>query len=101
MDIPGLIESSQEEINGNKQKIHEAFPIQPISIVGFVFNVFGSGRLKNDDVIVFNAIMDAYALDKESVCFIINGMPSKKSKPTYKGEIIMQLEEMTGVSGVS
>ncbi len=41
LDIPGLIEASQEQINMNKAKIYKAFQMQPISIVDYVFKVFG------------------------------------------------------------
>jgi GTPase Era involved in 16S rRNA processing len=92
-DIPGLIEADQAAIETNKQEIQKAFEAAPDSIVAFVFNVAGHGRLKNEDIIAFKAIHKAYEFDPQALLLVINGV-NRKCPPTYHGVMITELEDL-------
>ncbi|CAF1024638.1 unnamed protein product [Adineta steineri] len=59
-DVPGLIENDQDAIQKNKAEIQKAFEQHPFSVVAFVLNVAGTGRLDTQDMVVFNVLNDAY-----------------------------------------
>ncbi|CAF0951601.1 unnamed protein product [Adineta ricciae] len=60
---------NQEAVDQNKQEIYKAFQQCPNSVVAFVFSGGSSGRVKDEDLVAFNAIHKAfhfqqYAADK-------------------------------------
>src|ERR1700722_3373665 len=58
-NIPGLVESKQENIEQNKKEIDKAFQICPNAVIIYVFGN-QKGRIRNEDVIAFNALNEAY-----------------------------------------
>ncbi|CAF1360302.1 unnamed protein product [Didymodactylos carnosus] len=90
-NIPGLIESNQEKIDKNKEEIDKAFLECPNSVV---FYVFGNqmGRIRQEDVIAFNALHEAYPFKDESLVIVVNAIPSERER-TYKGQTITLLRE--------
>jgi GTPase SAR1 family protein len=95
-DIPGLIEANQAAIDRNKSEIYKAFEMEPNCVIGFVFNTFGGGRLRNEDVVAFNALRDAYEFQGESLVVILNGVPAD-CEPDYNGEMICMMQELVKV----
>jgi hypothetical protein len=98
-DIPGLIEADQDLVEVNKMEIETAFDLRPNSIVLFVFNGGSGGRIRDEDMIAFKAINDAYKFKKESLILILNDLPS--SRPSrYEGETTFRLAQLTGLNDV-
>ncbi|CAF0817517.1 unnamed protein product [Adineta steineri] len=96
-NIPGLIEAEQERIDLNKKEIDKAFAQRPNSIVMFVFGQQG-GRMREEDVVAFNAINAAYPFRPESLVLVVNGLP-KDRPPKYEGTTLVLLQQLlTGVS---
>ena len=68
-NIPGLIEADQNRIDLNKKEIDKAFLSRPNSIVLYVFGN-QRGRLRDEDIIAFNAINAAYLFREESLVLV-------------------------------
>ncbi len=94
-NIPGLIEADQKRIETNKAEIHKAFTKRPTSLILYVFGCQG-GRIRNEDVVAFNALHKAYPFNLESLVLIINGVPKDRPKD-YEGEVMVSLEELIKV----
>lgn len=90
-NIPGLIEAEQQLINKNKIEIEKAFEIEPNSVIIYVFGNQG-GRIRNEDVIAFNALNKAYSFQPKSLILVINNLPKDREKD-YEGETIMRLRQ--------
>jgi len=88
-NIPGLIESNQAAIDRNKIQIHKAFELRPVSIILYVFGNQG-GRIREEDLIAFQAIDQAYKIDREALCFIVNDL-DKDRPDEYDGETTLTL----------
>ena len=86
------IEADQERIEANKVEIHKAFRERPTSLILYVFGSQG-GRIRDEDVVAFNALNKAYAFKLESLVLIINGVPKDRRK-NYEGEVIVLLEKL-------
>jgi predicted GTPase len=91
-NIPGLIEAQQERIDLNKIEIDKAFAQRPNSIVMFVFGQ-QNGRIKDEDVVAFNAINEAYPFRPESLVLVVNGLP-KKRPANYEGTTLVLLQQL-------
>jgi GTPase SAR1 family protein len=87
-NIPGLIEAEQERIDLNKQEIDKAFTKRPNSIIMFVFGP-KNGRIRDRDVMTFNAINAAYSFQPESLVLVVNGVP--KTRPNDYEETTLTL----------
>jgi hypothetical protein len=72
-NIPGLIEAEQERIDLNKREIDVAFRQHPNAVVLYVFST-NNGRIRNEDVVAFNALNAAYPLGQKSLVVVINGV---------------------------
>jgi hypothetical protein len=94
-NIPGLIEADQKRMEINKIEIHKAFHARPTSIILYVFGSQG-GRIRDEDVVAFNALNKAYQFDLRSLVLIINEVPKDRPK-NYEGEVIVLLEELIKV----
>jgi tRNA U34 5-carboxymethylaminomethyl modifying GTPase MnmE/TrmE len=90
-NIPGLIENDQTAVNRNKEEIYKAFAQCPNSVVGFVFNGGAGGRIRNEDMIAFQAIHAAFTFKPESLLIIVNDLPATRPE-TYEGETQVKLE---------
>lgn len=90
-NIPGLIEANQAEIENNKREIQEAFLSYPNSIIIYVFGVGDGGRIRDEDVIAFNALHGAYAFRQKSLMLVVNSIPVPREN-TYEGEVITFLK---------
>ncbi|CAF1508126.1 unnamed protein product [Adineta steineri] len=77
-NIPGLIENDQERVELNKREIDIAFRQHPNAVVLYVFST-NHGRIKNEDVVAFNAINAAYPLSQKSLVVVINGLDPERS----------------------
>jgi GTPase SAR1 family protein len=91
-NIPGLIEADQKRIEMNKVEIGKAFKERPISLILYVFGSQG-GRIRDEDVVAFNALHKAYPFNLKSLVIIVNGLPKDRPK-NYEGEVIVLLEEL-------
>jgi septal ring factor EnvC (AmiA/AmiB activator) len=80
----------------NKAEIHKAFRKRPTSFILYVFGSQG-GRIRDEDVIAFNALHKAYEFNLESLVFIINEAPKNRPKD-YEGEVIVLLEKLIRMS---
>jgi hypothetical protein len=98
-NIPGLIESHQEEIDRNKREIIKAFERCPISVVMFVWTQV-DGRPQPDDIIAFKALKEAYKFSSKSLIFVLNNIPSKRP-PTYEGRFLALLTKMLNPMPIS
>ncbi|CAF3398265.1 unnamed protein product [Rotaria socialis] len=94
-NIPGLIEADQQCIERNKREIDKAFVERPTSLILYVFGS-QNGRIRDEDVVAFNALNKAYPLKIESLVLIVNGAP-KKRLGDYEGEVIVLLKELIQV----
>jgi GTPase SAR1 family protein len=91
-NIPGLIEAEQERINLNKIEIDKAFAQRPNSIVIFVFGQMG-GRMRDEDIVAFNAINAAYPFKPESLLLVVNGL--RKGRPIkYDARTLVLLQQL-------
>jgi hypothetical protein len=91
-NIPGLIESHQEEIDRNKREVIKAFEQCPISVVMFVWTQV-DGRPQPDDIIAFKALEQAYKFSSKSLMFVVNNIPSRRP-PTYERRFLALLTKM-------
>lgn len=91
-NIPGLIEAEQERIDLNKKEIDKAFVQRPNSIILFVFGQTG-GRIKEEDIVAFNAINAAYPFKDGSLVLAVNGLPKKRSND-YEGTTTVLLQKL-------
>ena len=91
-NIPGLIEAEQERINLNKIEIDKAFQERPNSIVMFVFG-HQNGRIRDEDVVAFNAINAAYPFRPESLVMVVNGLPLSRPND-YEGTTLVLLQKL-------
>lgn len=91
-NIPGLIENNQTQIDRNKREIDKAFDLCPNSIVIFIFGT-QNGRIRNEDVIAFNALNDAYPFDSNSLLIVGNSIPNDRDE-YYEGETILLLQKL-------
>jgi hypothetical protein len=91
-NIPGLIEAEQEHIDLNKREIDKAFTERPDSIVMYVFGQ-QNGRIRDGDVVAFQAINKAYLFRPESLVLVVNGL-SKKRPSDYEGRTIVLLQQL-------
>jgi hypothetical protein len=98
-NIPGLIEADQEAVDRNKAEIYKAFQQRPSSVVAFVFTGGSGGRIRDEDVIAFEAINAAYNFHAESLLLIVNDLPLNRS-PTYEGKTAMKLEGLLNIPNV-
>ena len=93
-NIPGLVEAKQDRIERNKQEIDKAFNECPNSVVLYVFGV-NNGRIRNEDVVAFNALNDAYPFKSESLVLVVNGIPAPNVRDQhYEGESIVLLRDL-------
>ena len=110
-NIPGLIEADQvikndetshcmylflfffqNRVDMNKSEIDRAFALRPNSLIIYVFGE-QQGRIRNEDVVAFNAINAAYSFDTKSLLIVINGLPMNRP-PNYEGEVILLLVDI-------
>lgn len=89
-NVPGLIEADQTQIDRNKEEIDKAFRKKPNSLILFVFGHQG-GRIRNEDVLAFQALNDAYQFNIESLVLVVNNLP-KDRPPNYEGTVIVMLK---------
>ncbi|CAF0720545.1 unnamed protein product [Adineta steineri] len=91
-NIPGLIEADQTRVDVNKREIDHAFNQRPNSLIIYVFGQ-QNGRIRDEDVVAFNAINKAYPLNIESLLIVVNGLPV--DRPTnYEGEVMLMLQDI-------
>lgn len=94
-NIPGLVEANQERIDLNKREIERAFTGHPYAVVIFVFGCGDGGRIRDEDIVAFNAINDAYPLGNKSLIIILNNIPSVLSpdeRSDYESDTIENLK---------
>ena len=91
-NIPGLIEADQKRIDLNKREIEKAFVARPNSIVLYVFGN-QRGRLRDEDVVAFNAINAEYSFRRESLVLVMNDLD--KDRPAdYEGATLVLLQQL-------
>ncbi|CAF4031194.1 unnamed protein product, partial [Adineta steineri] len=93
--MPGLIEANQDRIEMNKCQIEKAFVERPTSLIFYVFGQ-QNGRIRDEDVVAFNALNKAYPLKLESLVLIVNGLVKDRSEG-HEGEVTVLLEKLIGV----
>eukprot|EP01133_Synstelium_polycarpum_P015326 gene15326-18158_t len=94
-NIPGLVENDQDKISRNKQQIDNAFSMQPYCVVCFVFGSNG-GRIRDEDILAFKALDQAYNLNRQSLCFIVNDLPAIRNKH-YEGATTLRLSNLLSI----
>lgn len=98
-NIPGLIENNQEAIERNKKEIQRAFEKIPYAIIIPVFLGGAAGRLREEDLVAFNVLNNAYKFEHESLLFVINDLPSTR-QPFYEGQMHAKLQELVNVKNL-
>jgi len=98
-NIPGLVENNQEAIERNKTEIGKAFIERPFSIILYVFGNNG-GRILDEDTVAFQALDSAYELKRESLCFLVNDLPKKRTNPNYEAETTLLLKELLKIDPI-
>ena len=96
-NIPGLIEDNQQAIERNKEEIYKAFNIRPNSIIIFVLTGGAGGRLRQEDIVAFNAINKAYNFQPQSLLLVINDLPVNKP-PDYEGNAIIRIANVLSIA---
>ena len=94
-NIPGLVEADQNRIEVNKREIQKGLQQQPKSIVIYVF-ANQNGRIRDEDVLAFNAIHEVYEFRLQSLLIIINGL-SKQRRENYESMMIFQLQKVLNI----
>ncbi|CAF1398568.1 unnamed protein product [Adineta steineri] len=96
-NIPGLIEGDEERIAQNRREITRAFEEQKKHSL-IVIYVFGhqNGRIRNEDVVTFRAIHNAYTFSPDSLITIVNGLPVDRPN-TYNEETQATLIDLLGM----
>ena len=72
----------------------------PNSIIVPVFGNGAAGRLRDEDLVAFNALNDVYRFRSESLMFIINDLPSDHSS-YYEGKASARLENLLKMKELS
>ncbi|UJR17244.1 hypothetical protein I4U23_004139 [Adineta vaga] len=98
-NVSGLIECDQAAIERNKIQIQRAFEKRPDSFVASIFANGVGGRLRDEDLVAFNALTDVYHFRPQSLLFIINDLPSNHSS-YYEGEATARLNHLLGMRAV-
>lgn len=94
-NIPGLVENKQERIDLNKREIDRAFIGHSYGVVLFVFGCGNGGRIRDEDVVAFDAINNAYPLSDKSSIIVLNNIPndmSEDEKSEYESETTSELK---------
>ena len=96
-NIPGLIEGDAERIVLNRHEIDRAFGEQKEKSL-IVIYVFGhqNGRIRNEDVVTFRAIHNAYTFCRSSLIIIINALPPNRPE-TYNEDTQAALITLLGM----
>jgi hypothetical protein len=76
----------------NKCEIDKAFRQCPYSIILYVFGQ-QNGRFRNEDIIAFQALHNAYLFSRQSLVFVLNNLPVDRDS-TYEGECIVFLMKL-------
>ncbi|CAF4678952.1 unnamed protein product, partial [Rotaria socialis] len=91
-NIPGLIEADQNRVDINKREIGISFQKHSYAVVLYVFGD-QNGRIRNEDVVAFNAINSAYPLSEKSLIIIVNGVdPDRPAE--YDDETTSHLQQL-------
>jgi hypothetical protein len=75
------VEADPTAIAENKVEIEKALKRCPISVIIFVFGNMG-GRIRDDDVVAFNALHGACNLKMDSLLLVMNGLDQQP--PEYE-----------------
>ena len=96
-NIPGLIEGDEERITLNTLEIKRAFEEQKEHPLVVIY-VFGhqNGRIRNEDIVTFRAIHNAYPLNPDSLITIVNGLPPDRLS-TYNNDAQATLIDLLGM----
>lgn len=96
-NIPGLIEGDEERMNLNKREISRAFEEQKDNplIITYVFR-HQNGRIRNEDIVTFRAIHNAYGFSADSLITIINSLPPNRPD-TYNEDTQTTLIHLLGM----
>ena len=96
-NIPGLIEGDEERIALNRREVSRAFEEQTGHSLVVIY-VFGhqNGRIRNEDVVTFRAIHNAYTFSSDSLITVINGLPPDRPS-TYDKETQATLIGLLGM----
>ncbi|CAF3199107.1 unnamed protein product [Rotaria sp. Silwood2] len=96
-NIPGLIEGDEERISLNRHEISRAFEEQKEHSLVVIY-VFGhqNGRIRNEDVVTFQAIHNAYTFNPDSLITIVNALPSDRPN-TYNENTQATLIDLLGM----
>lgn len=92
-NIPGLLESDQERIDENIKQIEKAFTLCEKSIILFVMTTNG-GRIKDEDVVAYNAINQAYPFEKKSLGIILNDLDRTRVNDTFIAACAYKLKRL-------
>jgi cell division septum initiation protein DivIVA len=76
-NLPGLMEANQKSIDENRNEIMKAFEQHPWGIILFVFG-HTNGRIRDEDIVAFTRINNAYEFPSQSLLIIVNGIPSDR-----------------------
>jgi hypothetical protein len=96
-NIPGMIEGDEERIALNRREISRAFEEQKEHSLVVIY-VFGhqNGRIRNEDIVTFRAIHNAYTFSPDSLITIVNGLPSDRPN-TYNEDTQATLIDLLGM----
>lgn len=94
-NIPGLIEAEQDKIDRNKREIERAFGQKLNSLILFVFGEQG-GRIRDEDIVTFQAIHKAYQFKMDSLLLIVNNLTTDRQND-YEGETITYLKQKVAI----
>ncbi|CAF1449537.1 unnamed protein product [Adineta ricciae] len=96
-NIPGLIEGDEERIALNRREVSRAFEEQKEHSLVVIY-VFGhqNGRIRNEDIVTFRAIYNAYTFNPDSLIIIVNGLPPDRPS-TYDTDTQATLIGLLGI----
>eukprot|EP01113_Clastostelium_recurvatum_P025010 TRINITY_DN299_c0_g1_i2.p1 TRINITY_DN299_c0_g1~~TRINITY_DN299_c0_g1_i2.p1 ORF type:complete len:292 (+),score=70.87 TRINITY_DN299_c0_g1_i2:57-932(+) len=96
-NMPGLIENDPKAVERNKREIERAFTECPTSVPLYVFDCSTGGRIRDEDVVAFQALDEAFHFDRCALGFVCNQVPTGRPRD-YEGQTTLCLQRLLGFS---
>lgn len=92
-NIPGLIESKDQNLKANVEQIELAFAGKEAQIILYVFGVGDGGKIRHEDVETYRALYDSYNFDEYSLIFVVNNV-DPEADLSYKTDLVVYLKQL-------
>jgi len=90
-NIPGLLEADEKKVKENKDQLISAMEKKEDIVIFYVLTD-ESMRLRSSDVVAYKALENAYEMDRNNLCFILNKSELKNNEANeFRDEITTML----------